>query len=935
MFIRHLVRGTAAFAALIVLQLAVASAAHAQSICPPLDASTLPAGIQFLEFPAAWQKACGTANVAILDNGIFVQNGAPHPALNNNLRDRFLRNCRADELVNGACLAGIGSVDEQLQPFNTRGHGTHVAGIIGASPTTSDPGTGLAAVGGCRGCSLQIVKISTNEESVVPALDQARFFGSQVINLSNGFPDNLQVERCATATCTNWRARMNELAARDVVIVAASGNSDFPGGSSAINFPANHATVIAVGGADGTAFWPPRQVTRTDVTPPATMQFGSGSGAAQWLIAPAVAIPSLFYNDHNWALFGPPVEYSCRDQHLINPSLPAGFGNCTGTSMAAPHVSAIAALMKSANPLLSAAQTREFLRQSGSAYPGWAPDLGYGIPSAAKAVNLALGASDAVNRLTPLFSLAAVNSPFTNIDHLYTVVPQVAMSSIEGTLPAQPLSALAPFNAPASYRTYGTPVPGYASFPGCASCASQTPTAIASVFTTHRNPVAGAPELSPLYRMSWQCPTAGCPRASHVHALPSETSSFAAVGFHIDAIDGFVYPKTQSPQPPNTAKLCRKYDPNRDDYILFAGAGVNGGDCSGTTDGFSGGNYTNLAAGTDWVGYVHPVQAPAPVFPPAPPTCSSAAPVALTTSGTSGIFNVYAYGVSSSATRVMFPTWGDLGGQDDLIWYDGVNQGGGVWRVDINLANHKAGNPEYGNFNTHVYAFGSDGQPHGCATTTWSRLQFPTCSSATPVMPSTIATSGIFSVLALGVTHGATRVMFPTWGDVGGQDDLIWYDGINLGGGTWRVDIDLANHKAGNPEFGNFNTHVYAFGSDGQPHGCAGTTWSRLTLPTCTSATPPGSSTNATSGIFNIYAFGVSHGTARVMFPTWGEAGGQDDIVWYDGVNLGSGTWRADINMANHKAGNPEFGAFDTHVYAFAPGGQAAFCAATGFSRVP
>jgi hypothetical protein len=603
MFIRRL-GGSAAFLAALLLsiQLAIPGAALAQSICAPLAAWTLPAGIQLLEFPTAWQKACGTANVAVLDNGIFTQNGAPHPALNR-VRGNFLRNCRS-LAGNGACFEGIGEVAEEGA---TRGHGTHVAGIIGATYTTSNPATGLAAVGGCRGCSLQIVKTSTSEQSMVPALREARSFGAQVVNLSHGFPDANQPANCATATCTAYRARLDELVARDIVVVAASGNSDFPGGGTAINFPANHfPTVIAVGGADGAAFWPPRQVTRTDFTPPTTLQFGSAAGPAQWLIAPAVAVHSLFNNDHNWALFGPPAEYSCRDQHLVNPALPAGFGNCTGTSMSAPHVSAIAALMKSVDPLLSAAQTREFLRQSGSAFPGWNAQIGHGIPSAARAVNLALGGASVTNRLTPLFSLAAVNSPGTNFDHLYTVVPQVAMSAIEGTLPPQPQGGSA------SYLTYGTPVPGYATFPGCAACATQPPRAIASVFTTHTSPVGGQ-ELTPLYRMSWQCQTSGCADVSHVYAVASELPAFQSVGYQVDGIDGFIYPKTQSPQPANTVKLCRKYDSGRDDYILFAGTGAGGNDCSGTSDGFSGSNYTAVAAGSDWLGYVHPVQAPGPV----------------------------------------------------------------------------------------------------------------------------------------------------------------------------------------------------------------------------------------------------------------------------------------------------------------------------------
>jgi subtilisin family serine protease len=587
----------------VLASVAVRGTAPVQSFCPAYPDSTLPGGVKLLEFTAAWLKTCGTANVVVLDNGIYAPGGMPHPALDR-VRGNFARDC-VSTYPNDGCSDGLDEVDEQqfgTVPNRGRGHGTHVAGIIGATYATSDPVTGLAAVGGCRGCSLHIVRVATNETSMKAALTQAKHFGAQVANLSLGFPREKMPSNCATETCEEWTARLDELDARDVVVVAASGNTN-KGSTTDIEFPALHRTVVAVGGADGSAFWFPRDVISPDVsTQP--FRFGSASGPEQWLIAPATAVPSLFYYGHTWLVFSSPAEYSCRDQSTVS-SLPVGFGNCTGTSMAAPHVSAIAALMKSANPLLTASQTRELLAQSGSAYPFKADDIGYGIPSAAKAVNLALGGANVTNRLTPLFSLAAVNSPSTNFNHLYTVVPQVAMSAIEGTLPPQPAGG------PVSYVTYGTAVPGYASYPGCATCASQPPRAIVSVFTTHRNP-SGGPELAPLYRMSWKCQTAGCVRVSHVYAVASELSTFQAAGYQVDGIDGFIYSRAQSPQPANTVKLCRKHDPARGDYILFQGTGASGGDCSGTSDGFSGSNYTEVAAGSDWLGYVHPIQPPGP-----------------------------------------------------------------------------------------------------------------------------------------------------------------------------------------------------------------------------------------------------------------------------------------------------------------------------------
>lgn len=69
-------------------------------------------------------------------------------------------------------------------------------------------------------------------------------------------------------------------------------------------------------------------------------------------------------------------------------------------------------------------------------------------------------------------------------------------------------------------------------------------------------------------------------------------------------------------------------------------------------------------------------------------SCFSAGPDGETTTLNSGTRRTYAYGVSEDVYIVYFPTWSDVGGQDDLIWYPGTNAGGGTWYADINLASH-------------------------------------------------------------------------------------------------------------------------------------------------------------------------------------------------------------------------------------------------------
>ena len=209
-------------------------------------------------------------------------------------------------------------------------------------------------------------------------------------------------------------------------------------------------------------------------------------------------------------------------------------------------------------------------------------------------------------------------------------------------------------------------------------------------------------------------------------------------------------------------------------------------------------------------------------------TSCSVSPQSTETTATSGAFRITASGVASDVVRMRFPTWGSPGGQDDIVWYEGINAGGGKWYVDVNLARHKVGNPEYGSFTTHVYAIQNSGVETLCAATNWSRVQpqAPSCTSADPSVTTTYDHSGFLRIYARGVAN-AQSVRFPTWGRMNDQDDLVWYQGTNAGGGNWYADIDLSKHKPGSPEYGTFSTHVYVKSAAGAEALCASTQWQR------------------------------------------------------------------------------------------------------------
>jgi len=203
------------------------------------------------------------------------------------------------------------------------------------------------------------------------------------------------------------------------------------------------------------------------------------------------------------------------------------------------------------------------------------------------------------------------------------------------------------------YGPVGNSIPGGTGwFPSCnglppsESCISSSPLAIGSLFTTSKNPLGGSP-LVPLYRMSVRCAdttntTTGvnsnaiCATSpAHVSHVYTATETFrtamesAALSYALDGIEGYIYPPSMA-QPAGTVKLCRKYDANRDDWVLFPGAGASGTDCSASSNAYTNsGNYSqckgdaslqsvncsSASSNDNWIGWIPALSYPAAVLP--------------------------------------------------------------------------------------------------------------------------------------------------------------------------------------------------------------------------------------------------------------------------------------------------------------------------------
>jgi thermitase len=205
----------------------------------------------------------------------------------------------------GKVIKGYDFVNEDFDPKDDNGHGTHVAGITGA---IANNGKGIAGV--CPGCSLLAVKVVTAGGAganswIANGIANAVNLGARVINLSLGGLDSSNTIKLAVE-----QAYQN-----GVVIVAASGND----GNSIPMYPAAFPEVIAVGATD-------RSGDRASF---------SNYGSHLELMAPGQAIYSTL----------PGNSYEAWN----------------GTSMACPHVAGLAGLILSRDPGLTSQQVRQVL----------------------------------------------------------------------------------------------------------------------------------------------------------------------------------------------------------------------------------------------------------------------------------------------------------------------------------------------------------------------------------------------------------------------------------------------------------------------------------------------------------------------------------------------------------------------------------------------
>ncbi len=222
-------------------------------------------GVKRVNAPAAWAKTTGRGvKVGIIDTGMDYT----HPDLKANY------------------AGGYNALDASKTPLDDNGHGTHVAGIIGAA------NDGAGVVGVAPGVSLYAVKVLNAQGSgaysgIVDGIQWAVNNKMNVVNMSLGSPSSSPAIQKAVEAA--YKA--------GVTLVMAAGNDSGP-----VNYPAKYPQSIAVAASDSGD----------------KLANFSSRGPEIALIAPGVAITSAYMG--------------------------GTYKSLSGTSMASPHVAGLAAL---------------------------------------------------------------------------------------------------------------------------------------------------------------------------------------------------------------------------------------------------------------------------------------------------------------------------------------------------------------------------------------------------------------------------------------------------------------------------------------------------------------------------------------------------------------------------------------------------------------
>ncbi|NOY65829.1 MAG: S8 family serine peptidase [Gammaproteobacteria bacterium] len=345
-----------------------------KSLATPNDTNySVQWNLPLINLQQAWDVTTGSSNVivAVIDTGVNLS----HPDLAGKLVQGF------DFIRDVTAAADGNGIDnnpddpgDNIAGFSSSFHGTHVAGTVGAA---TNNGKGVAGVGwNTRIMPLRVLGVGGVGNSY--DIEQAVRYAAGLANDSNTFPaqkaDVINLSLGGSSPNTTGQLLPTPQAYIDarnagVIVVAAAGNDS----SSTPLYPASYDGVVSVGAVDLSKRLAPY----------------SNFGIYIDVVAPG-GDASRNINGDSY-----PDGILSTLASDSGSSVTSTYGIKQGTSMAAPHVAGVAALMKAVNSSMSPDDFDMALSSGGITedlgITGFDSQFGFGLIDALKAVLIAQG----------------------------------------------------------------------------------------------------------------------------------------------------------------------------------------------------------------------------------------------------------------------------------------------------------------------------------------------------------------------------------------------------------------------------------------------------------------------------------------------------------------------------------------------------------------
>jgi subtilisin family serine protease len=282
----------------------------------------------------AWDVTTGNpgAVVAVLDTGVDLSHPDLAPSLWQNPGETAGNGL--DDDGNGFVddVVGWDFADDDANPQDTDGHGSHVAGTIAAA---SSDGVGVAGV--CPGCRIMVLRFDLDVFSLIAAIDYAVENGADVLNGSFGGPAFSMQERKA----------FQRAEAGGILSVLSAGNSN-----------ANQDMFYAPGGE----ILAPQYPAAFDL--PGIVSVAASNHVDEYGYETGCFAQTGDRERCAFTNFGhDAVDLAAPGVDIVS-TVPGGYAVFNGTSMAAPHVAGVAGLVRSLHPDYSVLEVRNAILNS-------------------------------------------------------------------------------------------------------------------------------------------------------------------------------------------------------------------------------------------------------------------------------------------------------------------------------------------------------------------------------------------------------------------------------------------------------------------------------------------------------------------------------------------------------------------------------------------